>query len=177
MTITERGTGHRTLRGAILAVGALAGAIFSVIALSTTLWGWFDGDAPGKVTKLGIRGIRPLTYGQWRSHEGVPNRGLTRPQRNAAGKLITFEVATQGYDEGQVLPLRIFLNDTSRASSKRIGSSEILVRHGDSCGCREWVPVPKQGTRYFLEIAVYPPGKIRGEPLRSVLSRIFTART
>jgi hypothetical protein len=169
-------TGRISVRKTILAVGALAGAIGSVIALGSTLAGWLDDSPGGNVEKLRIQSIRPLTYGEWRSHESVSAAGVPRSQLRAPGKLVTFDVVTNGYSDDDVLPVRIIIHDITHQRSNTIVADPARVKHGKDCGCVDWVPVPPGRTSYYLEVAVFPPGPIRGDPLKSVASDRFAAR-
>jgi hypothetical protein len=156
----------------ILGLGALAGAIGSVIGVGSTVAGWLDGRPEGTVKSLEIQSVRPLTYGGWRSHENVSTAGTSAGELRSPGALITFNLVTDGYRENDVLPVRIIVHDTTTGQEKdeTIMADPARVRHGKDCGCVDWVPVPPGRRPYFVEVAVYPPGPIRGDPLDSQAS-------
>jgi hypothetical protein len=84
---------------------------------------------------------------------------------------------TDGYDENDVLPVRIIVHDITpgREKNETIVADPARVRHGKDCGCVDWVPVPRGPRTYYIEVAVYPPGAIRGDPLDSQASQEFVS--
>lgn len=158
---------------AILAVGALAGAIGSIFGLGSTLVGWFDDKPIGNVEELKIQTIRPLTYGEWVEREGGSTRGMPTKKRAIPGKLIAFQINTSGYDENDELPVRIVVRDVTHSRSQTYPTDPARVKAGEDCGCADWVAIPKGSTRYYLEVAVYPPGPLRGDPLKNAISGYF----
>jgi hypothetical protein len=156
-----------SIRTAIIAAGALAGAIASIIGVGSTVAGWLKDGPEGTVETLHIQSIRPLSYGEWREHESVPTAGVPASQLRAPGKLITFNVVTNGYSENDLLPVRIIVHDTTHERSQTIVADPVRVRHGKDCGCVDWVPVPRGNTSYFLEVSIFPPGPIKGDALQS----------
>jgi hypothetical protein len=157
----------------LLAAGALAGAIGSIIALSSTVAAWFNSGPEGTVKSLRIQNIRPLTYGEWRDHENASTRGVPAGQLSILGKLITFDIETSGYDENDELPVRIIVHDIARHHSHSVPTDPARVKAGKDCGCFDWVAIPPGRSRYYLEVAVFPPGPIRGDPLKTVSSDYF----
>jgi hypothetical protein len=91
-------------------------------------------------------------------------RRVPRAQLRAPGKLITFDVVTNGYSDDDVLPVRIIIHDITHQRSNTIVADSARVKHGKDCGCVDWVPVSPGRTSYYLEVAVVPPGPIRGDP-------------
>jgi hypothetical protein len=174
---TQVGTRLSVLSKALLAAGALAGALSTIVALLVTMHSWLPHDPKGTVKRLRLQNVRPLTYGEWRDHERVPLTGVPKSQLRIQGKLITFDVETQGYKQHVVLPVRIIVHDVTHQRSRTIEADAIEVTAGDDCGCFEWVAVPNEGTRYYLEVAVFPPGAIRGQPLRTAATDYFTTQT
>lgn len=170
MTPTARPLG---ISKSLLAAGALAGAIGSVLALGATVTGWFEPETPGSVTSLRIQSIRPLTYGEWSDHEGASTKGLPRAELAVTGKLVIYELTTRGYRDTDILAVRMIVHDVTHHTSKAIRVDPVRVRHGDTCGCFDWVPVPSGRSRYYLEVAIFPPGPIRGQPLKTVSSRYY----
>jgi hypothetical protein len=163
------------LRNFIIGAGALAAATGSIMAVGSTVAGWLDGGPEGTVQSLRIQSIRPLSYGEWREHEDVPTTGIPAAELKAPGKLVTFELVTKDYGEDDVLPVRIIVHDVTHRRSETTIADPARVRHGKDCGCVDWVPVPPGRTTYYLEVAVFPPGPIRGDPLKSVASNDFRA--
>jgi hypothetical protein len=157
----------------VLAVGAVAGAIGSILGLGTTVAGWFGGKPIGSVENLRIQSIRPLTYGEWRDREGASTHGPARAQVGISGKLITFQIKTSGYDDKDTLPVRIIVHDVTHRRSRTYIADPARVTAGEDCGCADWVAIPKGRSRYYLEVAVFPPGPIRGDPLKTVSSGYF----
>jgi hypothetical protein len=158
---------------ALLAAGALAGAIGSIIALSSTVAGWFKSGPEGTVKALRIQTIRPLTYGEWRDHESASTAGVPAAQLQVPGKLITFDIETNGYNDNEELPVRIIVHDVTRHRSHSVLADPARVTAGKDCGCFDWVAVPAGRSRYYLEVAVFPPGPIRGDPLKTKSSGYF----
>jgi hypothetical protein len=176
--IAPRGTSRRrrlleSPKRVVLTAGAVAGALGSIIAMGTTVQSWFDSGPPGTVQRLKLQSVKPLTYGEWRRHEGVPNRGVPPQQLRYPGKLITYDIDTKGYDGDTVLPVRIILHNVTQRRSRTIRADPIRVTAGDDCGCFDWIAVPPSRARYYLEVAVFPPGPIRGQPLKTADTEYF----
>jgi hypothetical protein len=160
---------------AILAAGALAGAVGSILGLGSTVASVFTPAPEGTVKSLRIQSIRPLNYGGWRDHEGASRTGVRAAQLRVPGKLITFDIETSGFDDDDELPVRIIVHDLTHDRHPTLLTDPARVRSGKDCGCFDWVAVPRGRTRYFIEVAVFPPGPIRGDPLRTVASAYFGA--
>jgi hypothetical protein len=154
----------------MLGAGALAGALASVIAVGTTILGWFDGGSEnpeGRVERLVVDvAVVPLTYRQWRVREGVPIAGVRASQLRAKGLLVEYDMMTSGYDDDDELPVELTVYDLDTGENKRYEADPVRVRSGDSCGCSDWVPVTSLKHRNTVTVRVYPPGPIRGEPLK-----------
>jgi hypothetical protein len=148
----------------ILSAGALAGALGSILALGGTVQGFLEDPAEGSVEILKIQSVRPLTYGQWRIHEGGSTNGLPPQQRGLKGKLILYRVETAGFSKNTRLPVRYIVHDVTAQRTKVYTGDAIRVVAGNDCGCDDWVPTPRAQARYFVEIQIFPPGPIRGEP-------------
>jgi hypothetical protein len=156
----------------VLAVGAIAGALLAIITLGDTVVSWFKSDPAGSVERMQLQAAMPLTYGEWRQREGVPNRGVPPDQLRVPGRLITYEVDTEGFAEGTQLPVRIIVHDITRHSSRTIEGDVIRVTpEGDDCGCADWVAAARGGARYYIEVAIYPPGPVRGDPVKAITTR------
>jgi hypothetical protein len=156
----------------ILGAGAAAGAIGSVLALGTTVGGWLRDGSAGTVTKLRLQIVKPLTYGEWAMHEGVRLTGVSRARLRTPGRLITYQLDTQGYKDKTTLPGRIIVHDVTHHVS-RSRAADVEVTAGENCGCADWIDVPRGRTRYYLEVEVFPPGAVHGEPLKTVGSPYF----
>jgi hypothetical protein len=170
-------SGRRRIRlspkQAVLTAGAIAGALASVIGLGTTVGSWFESDPEGIVKSLKLQSVRPLTYGEWRSHEGVSNAGVPEDQLRQPGKLITYDIETRGYKENAELQVRIILHDATSSRSDTTRADPIKVKAGEDCGCFDWVAIPRTRHRYYLEVAVFPPGPVRGQPLKTAATEFF----
>lgn len=165
---------RRSLVKPVLVAGAVAGALGSIVAFAGTVSSWFRSAPEGTVTAFALSSVRPLTYGEWRSHENVPLAGVPKAERRVSGKLITYDVETHGYDQAVRLPVKIVVHDVTHHSSHSLLADEIRVRAGNDCGCSDWVAVPQGRARYYIEVGVYPPGRIRGQPLKSATTRYFS---
>jgi hypothetical protein len=164
-------TGHSLLK-VLLSAGAAAGAVGSVLALGTTTADWLHGNPEGIVTKLRLEMVRPLTYREWLMREGVPATGVARSELRTPGRLVVYDLDTKGFEDKTTLPGRIVLHDVTHHVSQT-AEADLEVTDGESCGCADWIPVPRGRTRYYLEVAVFPPGPVRGEPLKSAASGYF----
>ena len=155
---------RRSLTAMILTAGAIATALIAIVALGRTVLGWFGGGKQGNVRILKLEPLRPLTYGEWRSHEGITLAGVPKDQLAIPGKLITFDVDTVGYRSNTQLPVRIIVHDVTRHRSRTIAADPVTVTAGNDCGCFDWVAIPRGQARYYIEIAIFPSGPIRGGP-------------
>ena len=136
-----------------------------------TVTSWLDGGPAGVVEKLAITSVKPLTYGEWRDHEGVTRDGVPPPQIRIPGRLIAYDIDTHGYDDATRLPVRILVHDVTHRTSRTIEADDVRVQAGDDCGCFDWVAVPPGRSRYYLEVVVYPPGPIRGQPIKHATTK------
>ncbi len=169
----ERKAFWASFNAKVLAAGGSAAAIAGVLALGTTVFSWF-GSEEAKITSLELGRVTPLTYGEWRDHERVPRDGVPEQQLRAPGKMIAFDVETEGFSADVPIPVRIILHDITNARSQEFEADSIKVDAGETCGCFEWVPVPRGDLKYYLEVALYPPGEIEGQPVRSVVTQDFS---
>lgn len=170
MTPDDSVSARLSLSKGIIGAGALAAALASVIALGTTVLGWFGGgsDAPqGRVDGLAVRiDVVPLTYREWRGRERVPTRGVAASQLQTQGLLVKYDMMASGYSESDELPVRISVYDHITGLNRSYEVDAVRVRSGDRCGCSDWVPVADTQHLNTVTVSVYPPGPIRGEPLR-----------
>jgi len=172
---------------AVVGTGALAAAVISIITLASTVGSWFHStpeqiEQPqvethkheGRISLLEIRRVAQLTFEEWwkRDVKTPLDPGL-EAQAHKPGKLILFDVETRGFVDGTVLPLRIVVHDVTNARSRTIRADPLTVSAGRGCGCSDWVPIPNDGSRYYIEVAVYPPGPLRGEALKRASSAYF----
>lgn len=172
-TAPEHKSFWASLNHRVLAVGAITAAVGGTLALGTQVFAWFD-SPEAKVTSLELGRVTPLTYGEWRDHERIPRAGLPAEQLRTPGKMIAFDVETEGFSSDVLIPVRIILHDVTNARSEEFEADAIKVEHGETCGCFEWVPVPSGDVRYYLEVALYPPGEVKGQPVRSVVTEDFS---
>ena len=159
----------------MLALGALAAALGSILALAASLGGLFSGSAPGEVTMFQLQQLQPLSYGEWRQHEHVSNAGIAAAQLDTPGRLIAYDLDTAGFRSGSFLPVRIILHDVTHRRSTTIDGDPIEVKGHLDCGCFDWVAVPEGNVRYFVEVAVFGQGPAREQPLKSASTPIFSA--
>jgi hypothetical protein len=89
------------------------------------------------------------------------------------GKLISYDVDTRGYDEDARLPVRIIVHNVTEQKSRTIDADAIRVQAGDDCGCFDWVAAPGNRARYYVEVAIFPPGPIRGQPAKTATTAFF----
>jgi hypothetical protein len=157
----------------ILAAGAVAGAIGSILTLGTVARGWLHGHSVGVVTTLRLRNVTQLSYGEWRNHENVSEAGVPRSQLRTPGRLISYDIITHGFSDSTRLPVRIIIHDVTHHVSRSISTESIHVTAGDGCGCFDWIAVRRRKTRYYVEVAVFPPGPVRGQPLKTVATGYF----
>jgi hypothetical protein len=151
----------------MFAVGALAGTVSAVVALGTDVFSWF-GHEDAKITSLTIGGVTPLTYGEWRTHERVPLDGVPADQLAATGRMVAFDLQMANFSNGDQITVRLILHDVTHSRSEDFETDAVTIDEtGDSCGCFEWIPVPRSDTTYYLEIALYPPDPFRPEFRRS----------
>jgi hypothetical protein len=162
----------RRLTTTLVAAGTVAGAIASILGLATTFHSVLKSGPEGAVRSLAIQAVTPLTYGEWRSHERVSARGLDAKELGQPGQLISYDVDTARFRRGTELPVRLILHNVTAHRSTSVREDAIKVVNGADCGCSDWIAVPRQDL-YYLEIAIFPPGPIRGEPLRTVVTRSF----
>jgi len=84
-------------------------------------------------------------------------------------------VATEGFEEGSELPIRLILYDLSTGQPTREDLDPIKVVYPLDCGCADWVLIPKRAHRYKIEIQIFSPGEIEGSPEEVAYSPEFTA--
>jgi hypothetical protein len=157
----------------VLSLGGLAGAVTAMLTLTGTVQSWFDAPPEGRVSELAIQRVTPLNYGEWRRHERAGTKGVPRDQLRLPGRMITYNVDTVGYEKNTTLPVRLILYDETTERSTHVEGNEIRVIHGADCGCADWLETPHRGHRYAIEIEIYPPGPIRGNPLRTLVTESF----
>jgi hypothetical protein len=158
----------------VLALGALAAALGSILALAASLGGLFSGSPPGEVTTFQLQPLQPLSYGEWRQHEHVSNAGVAAAQLETPGRLIAYDLDTAGFRSGSFLPVRIILHDVTHRRSTTIDGDPIEVNGHRDCGCFDWVAVPEGDVRYFVEVAVFAQSAAREQPLKSASTPIFS---
>ena len=151
----------------LLSAGALAGAIGSILALTGTIESWFRSAPVGTVSMLSIQSSMPLTYGQWRTHGHAGTQGVPPGELKLPGRLVTYNVDTSGFRMNSRLPVRLIVYDQTAQTSSMVLADPIRVAFGNDCGCADWVRIPNAAHRYSIEIAVYPPGPVRGDALRT----------
>jgi hypothetical protein len=157
----------------LLSLGGLAGAITAILTLTGTVQGWFADPPEGRVSELAIQRVTPLTFGEWRRHERAGTEDVPREQLRLPGRMVTYNVDTVGYEKNTTLPVRLILYDETTGRSTHVEGNEIRVIHGADCGCADWLHTPHEAHRYAIEIEIYPPGPIRGNPLRTVVTESF----
>jgi len=162
----------RRLNKRLLAAGALATAVSAVIAAGGTLHSWVSRPSP-KVLSLDIARITPLTYGEWLDHEHQPRKDFPAEQMAAPGKLINYDVSTDSLSPDDQVTVRVILHDATHDRSHEFGGGKIRGGGGDTCGCADWIPVPRDGDTYYLEVALYAPGEPEGQPVRRRVSGYF----
>ena len=165
----------------VLAAGALAAAVGSVVGLGTTVSSILDRKTPakpaGKVRTLEVRSVRSLTYGQ--SRDLGPGDATPVPQSESGrpGELVEYDVETQGFTPEDEMPVSITLSDIEHPENDRTFPGEsVSGGGGDDCGCSQWVPVPRGPTRYRVQVAIYQPGPLvpGRQPVKQDWSRPFT---
>lgn len=147
----------------LLAAGALAGAISAILALTGTIQSLFTSPERG-VSSIAIQRVIPLTYGQWRRHEGDSGE-IPPAQRGLAGRMVVYNVDTYGFEKNTTLPVRLIRYDETTGESTKSEGDPIRVVQGPDCGCFDWVYIPNTGHRYSIEISILPP---RADPLKDI---------
>jgi hypothetical protein len=161
---------------AIITAGAVAAALGSIIALGTAVGGWFKSGPEGSVKSLRLQPLQTLTYEEWRQHEEVPVKGVPQPQRQILGKMISYDIETTGYRKNTELPVRVILHDKGHHRTKVFHADPVKVARGEDCGCFDWVAIPPGPGSYYIEVAIFRPGRVIGQqPLRSAMTSDFEA--
>jgi hypothetical protein len=159
----------------VLAAGAFATAVGAVIALGATMFSWF-GHQEGTIASLRIASVTPLTYSEWLEHENIPRAGFSAAELATPGQMVAYDVETEGFSPSDEIPVRLILHDVTHGRSRDFETDAIHVENGATCGCAEWIPIPRGDVTYYLEVELYPPGPIKGQPVRHDVSRTFTGR-
>jgi hypothetical protein len=168
---------RRTPAQLVLAAGGLAAAVASIVGLGSTARGWFDSGPPGEIDSLKIRHVRSLTYGQWLDHEKPgASEGLPKAMLDVPGKMVNYDLVTHGFNADDKLRVRLIVNRAPDGTPLKTAEADPIRGSGArTCGCFDWVEVPRARTRYTIEVAVWEPGKTDGEqPAKSEQSPVFT---
>jgi hypothetical protein len=160
---------------AVLTVGAVAAALGSIVALTVALYHLIPRPGPEGTVAIRVLSTSPMTYGDWLKHENVRIPGLSAARQHTPGRFILYDVSTDHFKAGAVLPVRLAVDGPVTRS---FTADPLQVTHGKTCGCKDWVPldwVPAQAARngYTIEIEVNQPGPIEDTPLRSAPSAPF----
>lgn len=160
---------------AVLTVGAVAGALGSIVALAVALHHLIPRPGPEGTVAVKVLSTSPMAYGDWLKHENVRIPGLSTARRQTPGRFILYDVSTDHFKAGAVLPVRFVVDGPV---TRTFTGDPLEVTHGKTCGCKDWVPldwVPAQAARrrYAIEIEVNQPGPIADTPLRSAPSAPF----
>jgi hypothetical protein len=162
----------------VLAAGALAAAVGSIVGFGGTVASWLEGPPPGTVRGLSVQSAEVMTYGESLERD-TPGAAADVPesQRRVPGRLIAYDVDTTGFTVKDVLPVRVVLRG-GRAGIRRFDGQPVIGGHGDTCGCSQWVPVPRGNAHYTAEVQIFPPGPVRPgqQPVRRAATR-FTGST
>ncbi len=160
----------------ILALGALAASLASIIALATTILGWWDGPTrPGRVGPFAILSLTRISYGTWTEMDSQSRGPDNSPPEYAKvpGRLITYKFRTSGFKVGTEFPLKITRQDLTHDTIAVYTSALVTDASADGCDCRGWIPVPRDPTaRYWVVVELFAPGKTDGEPLRRAQTAI-----
>jgi hypothetical protein len=173
----QAGRARRSPVQLVLAAGALAAAVGSIVGFGGTVASWLDGPPPGKVSGLRVQSAQPMTYGealeraQRGAAETVPERFRRRP-----GMAIPFHLDTGNLTTKDVLPVRIILHDRTRGTSRTFMGQSVIGGDGDQCGCWKWIPVPRGRTRDTAEVLIFPAGRLKPgqQPIASDSTPEFT---
>jgi hypothetical protein len=165
----------RTALQLVLAAGALAAAIGSIIGVGGTVGGWLKGAPPGVVDSMKLVQVHSLRYGDWRRHEGGTNAGVAPSELRTRGKMLGYHIETHGFDAQDALPVRMIVHDLTHDRIRVIEGNPVLGTGATKCTCFDWVAIPRGRTRYYVEIAMYQPGAGPGEePIESVHTKVFS---
>ena len=157
----------------LLAAGAVAAALGSIVGLALTIRGLLDPPAKSAGTvEMKILSTTPLTFGDWlRSMpEPVLTDRFSAAQLKQPGRMIAFDVTTENFEVGVQLPLQLTLYGGPRP--KPVPKGTLRVERAKSCGFREWVAIPPGRRQHTIQVDIYPPGRT-GLALRTALSEPF----
>jgi hypothetical protein len=167
--------GQRPAVRAVLAAGAVAGAVGSIVALAVAVYHLIPRPGPEGTVAIRVLSTSPMTYGEWLKHEGVRMPGLPAARRRTPGRFILYDVSTDHFKSGAVLPVRLVVNGPA---TRTFSADPLKVTRGKTCGCKDWIPLdwvprPPRGP-YTIEVDVHQPGTIGETPLRLAPSTPFT---
>jgi hypothetical protein len=149
----------------------------SILALAGNIQGVFDDSPAGSVRVLDIQNHRPLTRREWLIHEGGygATKGVAEEELRIRGTMLLYRVETAGFKKGTTLPVQFFVQNVSTGKLNIIEGDPIRVDSSVRCGCDDWVPTPRPGDRYYVELQIFPPGPIKGDPEWNVPTEEFIA--
>jgi hypothetical protein len=174
--------GQRRLVQLVIAAGALAAAVGSIVGLGGAVASLFEshGPRPAKVLQLRVQGVQSMTHGEWLESD-VPGAAATESERDRSrpGKLISFHLDTAHLTTKDELAVRVILYDLTHRTHKTFEVEPIIGGDGDSCGCTRWVPVPRGRTRYRARVLIFQPGKLKlgQQPVEREPTPEFTGST
>ncbi len=157
----------------LIAVGAVASAIGSILGLPPAVRALFD-DPDGSV-RLTLRSATPMTFRQSRIVRGGSTQGYAKRDLALHGALITYDVTAQHFDRAARLPQRLSVQNLTRGTLRTIPTDDLTLSGANGCGCAKWVPAGRPGDRYDVALAIYAPGPVKDEALK-VRHISFTAR-
>lgn len=167
----------------VVEVGAVAGAILSIVALVQLVTPGGDDDGattsaerptPKVTLALPPNPVHRLSYGEWLASVGAGDdevEALDQEERQRPGVTVDYELATEGYPAGTKLNMRYELWQRTSTGERKLEPTWDIAeidRDPDTCTCSStFVLLPDAEASYRLVVGVFPPEVMSGNPLKS----------
>jgi hypothetical protein len=171
-------------RAAVLQVGAVAGALLSIVAVVRLVLpgdgGSHKAGAPHAIPRvtlsLASEGVHVTTLRDYLRSVGSNPSPKPSPELDARGFSAPYAVTASGYRRGSFLPVRFQVwrktGDGERYVAPPTWDRLQIDRDPDSCTCTStFIKLPRGPARYRLVIGVFAPGVQEsnpGSPTKSV---------
>jgi hypothetical protein len=163
----------------LLQAGAGAAALASIVGLVVTFVHLrSSGSHEQLVFQLGVPSVTPMTYKDFLLADvklkGDPTQGVPAADLRTTGVAVRWSATFKDAHPHRSFPTKLTLWERRDGIAKQIDTfdgSPLKPASSDSCGCSEFMPVPRRRGRFYVEVAVYGEGN---QALDKKPSRLFS---
>lgn len=183
---------RRTASGVILQIGAVAGAIASIVGIVLlgvhgvgSLFGHKSGVNPVETLRLSVPrpSVYHLTYAEWAKRNVGPThaaaaRAIARSRdAHVPGVEVDYDISAPHVAAGTryTVAFTVLREPGNHPQGRPITDDKRLNRRGDPCGCASpFIRLPRTEQRYRVEVRIAPAGVPDDSPAHRGVTEMFS---